>query len=567
MRIVRLLTRKGRLRIVRYRSIFSTLVFFGFGEIAYQIGVGKLFHFFHRNRRRTRNEKKQITGDFTTYERIRMAIEQLGPTFIKLGQILSNRPDLIPQELQRELEKLQVNVRPFSSDDAISIVEKELNAPIEELFPEFDRTPVASASIAQLHRAVLPGGEVVAVKIERPGLQELVEVDVDILKELSELLERAFPESRKISPRDIVEEFEKGILQEIDLRRESAAIEHFALQFKDDSEIKIPKIYKNYSTHRVLTIEFINGKVLSNILQNGTFTRGEGSRIAKLGANLTLKQIFTHGFFHGDPHPGNIMVLDDGRLCYLDFGLTGSLIQRDLEIVSDILISIIGRNEQKAARAVVKLSGSRNFETAQNIEREIAELIDRFQSASAGDFSFTNLLSELVEILVRKGLQLPSNLFLLVKALITIEGVATGLDPDFNFTAYLEPFAENLIRERYDPRRMKRQFATTFTDYIDILQNLPLDYHKMVHTLSSGQMRVSLDEKSIYSARKTILQASSALVFAIVLSSLIIGSAVIVHSQVPPLWHQIPIIGIVGFIVAGLIGFGLLIKIIRTGGF
>lgn len=567
MKIFRFLTRKGRLRFVRYRSIFSTLVFYGFGEIAYQTGIGKFFHLFRRNRRRTRIEKKQITGDFTTYERIRMAIEQLGPTFIKLGQILSNRPDLIPQELQSELEKLQTDVRPFSSDEAISIVENELNGTIEELFLEFDRTPVASASIAQLHRAVLPGGEAVAVKIERPGLQELVEVDVDILKEVSALLERYFPESRKIGPRDIVEEFEKGILQEIDLHRESIAIEHFARQFKDDSEIKIPKLYKNYSTQRVLTMEFINGKVLSQVLQDGTITRDEGSRIAKLGANLTLKQIFTHGFFHGDPHPGNIMVLEDGRLCYIDFGLTGSLIQRDLEIVSDILISIIGRNEQKAARAVVKLSGSRNFETAQSIEREIAELIDRFQSARAGDFSFTNLLSELVEILVRRGLQLPSNLFLLVKALITIEGVATGLDPDFNFTAHLEPFAENLIRDRYDPQRLKRQFSTTVTDYMDILQNLPLDYHKMVHSLSSGQMRVSIDEKSIRSARKTILQASSALVFAIVLSSLIIGSAVIVHSQVPPLWHQIPIIGIVGFIVAGLIGFWLLIKIIRTGGF
>jgi ubiquinone biosynthesis protein len=290
------------------------------------------------------------------------------------------------------------------------------------------------------------------------------------------------------------------------------------------------------------------------------------SQIAELGADLTLKQIFVHGFFHADPHPGNIVVLDDGRLCYLDFGLTGSLIQRDLEVVSDILVNIITRNEQKAAGAVVRLAGSRDVQRAQRIERDIAELIDRFQSAEVGDFSFTALLAELIEVLVDEGLTLPADLFLLIKALITIEGVATTLDPEFDLATHVEPFAERLVRDRYSHERVKSRVISAAADYAEMLQSVPGDYYRVVDTLAKGKVRVGLEEQNLDRMSRTILQAVSSLVFALVLGALIIGSALIVHSGVPPLWHDIPVIGIVGFLVAGVIGFGLLIKIVRTGG-
>lgn len=582
MRVSALLTRRGRLRVARYRQIFSTLVSHGFGEIAYQTGAGKLFRLF----RRRRADGARRAGESTTWVRVRLVLEELGPTFIKLGQILSNRPDLVPRELQDELEKLQEDVPAFSSEEAAAIIERELGRPLEELFTDFDERPLAAASIAQIHRAVLPSGETVAVKVQRPGLAELVDVDIDILGELAVLLERYVPESRNVSPRDLVSEFERGMRQELDFGRERTAIERFAKQFSRDEGIKVPRVYRSLSSGRVLTIEYIDGRPLSQLLgeagdiagaaegrgAGGTAGReaegheADGPRIAKLGAELTLKQIFVHGFFHADPHPGNILVLDDGRLCYLDFGLTGSLIQRDLEVVSDVLTSIIGRNEQKAARAVVKLAGRRDFEAAQRIERDVAELIDRFQSVQAGDFSFTALLSELIGVLVDENLRLPPDLFLLVKALITIEGVATGLDPEFDFASHLEPFAQTLVRERYSPRRVRTNLSTTAGDYAEMLQSFPADYYRMVDALSSGQMRIRLDEASDRRVRKTIMDASSALVFSVVLGSLIIGSAVIVHSGVPPVWHGVPVIGIIGFVAAGLVGFWLVVKIIRSGG-
>ena len=581
MKLFSLLQRKGRRRFARYRQILSILAVHGFGEIVHQTGVGQILRTLRRLFRR--KNRDQHTGgqpsidQTSTWVRIRMAIEELGPTFIKFGQILSNRPDLIPRELQDELEKLQENVAPFTAEEAIEIVERELGEGVDTLYQSFDRKPFAAASIAQIHRAVLPDGKEAAVKVQRPGLQEMVEINADIFQELAALIEHHFPETIQAGPRELVGEFERAMRQELDFRRESASIERFAAQFGDDERLMIPQVYRELSSRRVITMEYINGRPLSSFLDlqeksagrpamQEDETSAEGTRIAEIGAELTLKQIFTHGFFHADPHPGNIFVLEDGRLCYLDFGLTGSLIQRDLETVSALLISIIERNEQKAARAVVKLSGCRDYDTARSIERDIAELIDRFQSTRAGDFSFTSLLADLVEILVNKGLRLSPDLFLLVKALITIEGVATALDPQFDFSSHLQPFARELVQEHFNPERIKKHISTAAGEYSDLLQSIPGDYYRIVDSIASGQVRLSVNEESLTPIRHTILQASTAIVFALVLSALIIGSAVIVHSRVPPLWHEIPVIGIVGFVAAGLLGFWLLIKIIRTGG-
>ncbi len=566
MRILGLLTRKGRLRFKRYRKILSTLAAYGFDEIAYQTGIGKILRLGGKLFGRASPRQAQFVGKANTWERIRMVAEELGPTFIKLGQILSNRPDLIPKELQKELEKLQKSVSPFPSSQAVQIIEKELGRPIQDLFLEFDQTPLAAASIAQIHRAVLPSGETVVMKAQRPGLHELVKVDIDILQELAEFLERFVPQVQRWGPRGIVAEFEKGMFQELDFRREAAAIQRFGTQFAGQDEIKVPQIYHQQSTQKVLTMEFIPGRPLSELLDDASLSPEERTRIAKQGADLTLQQIFRYGFFHADPHPGNIILLDDGRLCYIDFGLTGSLIQRDLEVVSDLLTSIMAQNEQKAARVVVKLAGSRDFATAQSIERNIAELIERFQSAQAGEFSFTALLGELVEILVAKGLRLPQDLFLLVKSLLTIEGITSALDPKFDFTAQLTPFAEKLVKDRYDMDRLQTKVSTLAIDFAELVQNFPGDYYKVIETFSSGRLSLSLDEQSLGKARESMFKASSTLAFAVVLGSLVIGSAIIVHSRVPPLWKEVPVIGIIGFIVSGMIGFGLLIKIIRNRG-
>ena len=565
MKILSLLTKRGRLRFKRYRKIFSTLVSHGFDEIAYQTGVGRLLQLVRWPFGEVQRRKGRAVMESSTWERIRLVAEELGPTYIKLGQILSNRPDLIPGELQRELEKLQENVPPFAHEQAVQIVESELGRPVGEIFAQFDTEPQAAASMAQIHRAVLKSGEVAAIKIQRPGLAELVEIDIDILHELAELIDRYVPQSRNIGPREIVHKFEKAMHQELDFRREVAAIERFGKQFAKEEGLKVPQVYRELCTRKVLCMEFIQGRPLADLLEHVQQDPEQGKCIARLGAELTLKQIFHYGFFHADPHPGNIVVMEDGRICYIDFGLTGSLVQRDLETVGNMITSIISRNEQTASRAVIRLAGSRDFETARSIERDIAEIIERFQG-SEGDFSFTALLSELVQILVHKGLRLPPDLFLLVKSLITIEGVASALDPQFDFTAHLKPFAETLVKDRFDPQRIKKNLSTMAGDYAELLQSIPADYYKLVDTISAGKVRLSIEEKSLKPLNQSLLKASSTLAFALVLMALIIGSSLIVHARVPPLWNQVSAIGIVGFLLSGVIGFWLLVKIIRNGG-
>ena len=566
MTILSLVTRKGRRRFARYRHILTTLVAYGFGEIVYQTGFGKLLRIALKVFRRPGRGRRQYALEQSPWARIRLAVEQLGPTFIKLGQILSNRPDLIPRPLQKELAKLQEHVPPFPGSEARAVIEAELGRRVEELFAEFDEEPIAAASIAQIHRAILHTGEVVAVKVQRPGLDDLVPVDVEIVTELAKLLERHVPQSRSVGPLDIAREFERGILQELDFNRERAAMERFAGQFAESDEVKVPTVFREYGGRRVLTMEFIEARPVSDYFDADAFPQELRSRLATIGANATLKQIFTHGFFHADPHPGNISVLDDRRLCFLDFGLTGNLVQRDLEVFSDILIGLISRNEQQAAKAVIRLAGSRDYEIARSIERKTAELIDQFQSAQAGDFSLTGVLAELIEVLVDKGLKLPSDLFLLVKSLITIEGVATALYPQFDFAAHLEPFVETLVRERYSPGRLRSKVFAAAEDFAEIVQSIPGDYYKLVDTLSAGHSKVSIDQGSIRPVRTSFLQASSALVSAIVLGSLIVGSSIVIHSGAPPLWHDVPVIGVAGFIAAGVVGLGLLVKVIRTGG-
>jgi ubiquinone biosynthesis protein len=553
------------MRIRRYREILSTLAKYGFGEVVSQMGLGPTLQFGRRifTRRRKRDQDPQL-WQRTTWEWIRMALEELGPTFIKLGQILGNRPDLIPQPMRRELEKLQDAVPSFPGAEAIRMVALELGGDVGTLFKEFDESPVAAASIAQVHRAVLSDGTEVAVKVQRPEVRDIMDVDIQILHRLAQVLEKYFEDVRALRPTDIVEEFRKAVSRELDFMREAASMERLARQFSEDETIVVPRVHWSHCTRTVLTMQFIRATRLAEVIKTPGFGGHSGPVIARRGAELVLRQIFDNGFFHGDPHPGNIFVLSDDRICFLDYGLMGSLTRNDTETFGDILISIMRRNEQKARRALVAMCGGEEPEEPRRMEREISELIDQFHDTRASDFSFGALLSNLVDTLVDHGLSLPPDLFLLVKALMTVEGVATALDPDFRFVESVQPFAEKLVRDRYDPSRIATRFMNAAAEFGELLQGFPADYRDMVRTIRRGRIQFTLEEGSLVPLRRTVSRVTASLVFALVLGSLIIGSSVIVHSRVPPLWYGIPVIGILGFVAAGMVGFWLLVTIIRN---
>ena len=342
--------------INRYREIIAILVKYGFGDVLAKQELQKHLEF---GKGFILGKAAAEIAAISRWQRVRMALEELGPTFVKFGQIMSTRQDMIPQELITELEKLQDKVPPFSTEDAKLIIEEGLGGPVDSLFKDFTDSPIAAASIAQVYKAVLPDGEEVAIKVQRPDIDRIIEVDLEIMLHVATLIEKHLKELEIVHPVEMVEEFARVIRKEQDFRIEVAHIERFARNFQADMTIHVPHVYREFSSSKVLTMEFIGGIKVSEITKAKVQVQDSGidpKVVASRGADLVLKQIFEHGFFHADPHPGNIKVLKDNVICLLDYGMMGSLSARHREDLADILIGIITKDESKITKTILKLS-------------------------------------------------------------------------------------------------------------------------------------------------------------------------------------------------------------------
>ena len=562
--------------INRYREIIAILVKYGFGEILAKLELPKYLNFGKgKSKRFILGKTAAEIATASRWARVRMALEELGPTFVKLGQIMSTRPDMVPRELIAELEKLQDKVPSFPTEDARQIIEEELGSSISSLFRDFSDTPIASASIAQVHKAVLHDGEEVAIKVQRPGIDRIIETDLEIMLHLATLIENHFEKELGIwDPVSIVNEFARVIRKELDFRIEAAHIERFATNFQTDTIIHVPHVYREYSSDRVLTMEFIGGLKVSEIAKA---VSGEEAKVrnygidpkvvAARGADLVLKQIFVYGFFHADPHPGNIKVLRDNIICFLDYGMMGSLSARHREALADILIAIIEKDATKITRTILKISGYRYMQIGDNekLEFDIAELIELYAYRPLKEIEIGNLLHHIASVVAEYRLKVPPDFYLLAKALVTIEGVGKELDPEFNAIEHAEPFAKKLIWARMSPRRLIKDLYLSALETRLLLRDFPSEARDILARIQQGEIKIKFEHEGLNPMLETIDRTSNRMVFAIVLASLVIGSSLIVLSGVPPKWHEIPIIGIVGFLAAGIIAFGLLFSILRHG--
>jgi ubiquinone biosynthesis protein len=497
-----------------------------------------------------------------------MALEELGPTFVKFGQIMSTRPDMIPQELISELEKLQDKVPPFSTEDAKRIIEEELGSSVDNIFKDFTDPPLAAASIAQVHKAVLSNGEEVAIKVQRSDIDRIVEVDLEIMLHVATLIEKHLKELEIVHPVEIVEEFARVIRKELDFRIEAAHIERFAINFQADMTIHVPHVYRELSSGKVLTMEFIGGIKVSDITKAEVQVQNSKINpkvVASRGADLVLKQIFEHGFFHADPHPGNIKVLKDNVICFLDYGMMGSLSVRHREDLADILIGIINKDERKITKTILKLSGYIQIGDSGRLESDIAELIEVYAYRTLKELEIGSLLHRIAKVVAECRLKVPRDFYLLAKALVTIEGVGRELDPDFNAVEHAEPFAKKLITDRMSPQRLIEDFYHSATEASLLMRDLPAEAREMLALIKQGEAKIKFEHRGLDPMLKTFEQVNNRMLFAIVLASLVIGSALIVLSGVPPKWQEIPVIGIMGFLGAGIMGFWLLFSILRHG--
>ncbi|MEA2075189.1 MAG: AarF/UbiB family protein [Euryarchaeota archaeon] len=551
----------------RYREIIAILVKYGFGDVLAKLELQKHLEF---GKGFILGKAAAEIAAISRWERVRMALEELGPTFVKFGQIMSTRPDMIPQELITELEKLQEDVPPFPTEDAKRIIKEELGSPVDSIFKDLTDSPIASASIAQVYEAVLPDGEEVAIKVRRPDIDRIIEVDLEIMLHIATLVERHLKELDIVHPVGIVEEFARVIRKEQDFRIEAAHIERFASIFQSDTTIHVPHVYREFSSSKVLTMEFIGGIKVSDITRAEVQVQDSSidpKVVAARGADLILKQIFEHGFFHADPHPGNIRVLKDNVICFLDYGMMGALSARHREDLADVLIGIINKNESKITKTILKLSASGygQMVDSEKLESDIAELIEVYAYCTLEELEIGSLLHRIMSVVAGHRLKVPPDFYLLAKALVTIEGVGRELDPKFNAVKHAKPFAEKLILERMSPLRLIEDLHLSAIEASLLMRDLPAEAREILTLIKQGEATIKFEHKGLDPMLKTFDQTNNRLVFAIVLASLVIGSALIVLSGVPPRWHEIPVIGIIGFLGAGILGFWLLFSILRHG--
>ncbi|GAB4364115.1 MAG: AarF/UbiB family protein [Spirochaetales bacterium] len=534
----------------RYREIISVLIKYGFGDIIQH--PARLVH----PAQVVRNLK------ISRWERIRRVLEELGITFIKLGQLLSNRPDLLPLELIEELEKLQSDVPPFPTEEAIRMIEQEYGEPLQTRFLDFSQVPIAAASIAQVHTAVLPTGESVVVKIQRPGLEEIVRTDLEIMRTIAHIIQGLFFKSEVIHPLSIIDEFGRSLERELDFWVEAFHMERFATLFAENPHVYVPRIYKEYTTRRILVMERIHGIRVTDI----PALRAAGNhpkRIARFGAEVVLEQVFRHGFFHADPHPGNMFVLENDRICFIDFGMMGVILPRHREILNEIMVAMIDRDERRMARGLLELANRKTIPDIAKLEYDLFELLELYGNRPIKEVRLGELIQRLLRLILHYHIPLPQGFFLLSKALVTIEGVGLQLDPDFNLLIQMEPLVRKMFRMEFSPEALMKEARRQSLQIVTLLRSWPFDLKEIIEKVKEGRLVLELDSKNLVPILREWDVISNRLSFSIVLAALVVGSSIVINARVPPLWGNLSVIGIAGFLVAGVIGFWLLLSILR----
>lgn len=541
--------------INRYRQILTILFKYGFGNIINRLSIDQYLEIGLKMISKKESAKVER---LTQSQRVRLLFEELGPTFIKFGQILSTRPDLIPLHYIFELEKLQDNVPQFPFSRVEKILSREF-AGKDHPFATMEKIPFASASIGQVHLATLVNGEKVAVKIQRPGIRKQIKVDLEIMNHLALLMERHIQDLSIFRPVKIVEEFAATLEREMDYTLEASNIDRVSNQFIFDSTVYIPKVYLDWTTEKVLTMEYIEGVKISDIkrLDDEGYDR---KALTRKGADLILTQVFEHGFFHADLHPGNLFALPGNVIGIVDFGMMGFMDRHDQEVFIDLIAAVATQNSQAACRYLLDLTECDVEPDMRILERDLSNFIGQYLSRPLKYINMGRLLQDLLKITVKHQLRLYPDTFLMMKSFAAVEGVAHKLDPDFDMVGHAVPFVRTRKMERFSARRISEDLSRVSVESLQLFQDLPRETLSIIRQLRKGKLVIGREIQHLDRILDTHHNTVRMLSLSLIISALLIASALLLSFKVPPQIFDVSIPGTAGIAVAVLLGLWLFFR-------
>jgi ubiquinone biosynthesis protein len=538
---------------VRYNQILRVFVRYGFEQmVSYMISSDR----YRLIRRLIPSTTKKNAQKYTKWEKMRLVCEELGPTFIKFGQLLSNRSDLLPNDLIIQLERLQDNVPPLPGEIAKTVVETELKGNVNEIFAWFEIEAFASASMAQVHKATLKTGERIVLKIQRPGIRKIILGDIKVMYALASIFEKRIPTLKNFDPIGLVRHFEESILKELDFIHESVNVQRFAQNVMDDPTERTThtlKVYKPYTTSKVLALEYAQGIKISDVSQ----LEAKGYDCKEIARKLSLsyiKQVFEHGFFHADPHPGNILVMNDGNVCFLDFGMMGSIMNRDIEMFGYLFISVKSNDVKGIIKALQKMSDVTVVKDLRALEFAINDFVHSYSYSGYHENEMSTILMELKDVIVGHGLKVPSHFFLLARSMVTIEGVIHHLDPDLDLLELARPYLIKSFKKEFNPLKWGKKIVSGLYELGAYMEEFPGDLKNAIRKINNGQVKVDLTHKGIDPMVHTINRVARQVVLALIFAGLAVGSTLFIIYDVRPHWGTVSAFGVVGLILAAYIG-------------